>query len=127
MCSSDLSLFLSSRLNTSCRSSGDARVTAAAEDLQEVFNLDDKIKLARLRKLELENAELEGKSVDRAKLADALGVLGAKTNALLLSRLVVELPPLLAGQDAAAIRAEMEKLHARICEDFKRFSEGWKI
>jgi hypothetical protein len=88
--------------------------------------LDEAIKAEKLRKLKLENAALDGTYIDRARLAERLHELCARANAILQTRLIVELPPLVAGLDAAAIRAECEKIHARICSDFKKFAEEWE-
>lgn len=113
--------------------SGDPRVAEAEKQLESIFALDEKIRLAQLRKLDdvharhlLDVAEKEGRMISREEVYARETTLAAKTNAILLSRLVSEIPPLIAGLDAASIRAEMEKLHARICGEYKKFAEEWK-
>lgn len=90
-----------------------------------VGGVDEEIKQERLRGLKLDNAVKDRKSIDRGELCERLHALCAKANAILQTRLIVELPVLVAGLDAAAIRAECEKIHARVCGDFKKFAEEW--
>jgi len=70
--------------------------------------------LAQAERAERENRVREGELVEAAAAASKWGELAGRANAVMYQVLVDELPPLLAGLAAEAIRVEMKKVHSRV-------------